>query len=312
MQRTITKQVAFDGIGLHSGKPVRMTLMPKPANHGIVFVRTDVARDAQDLRSAVIPARWDLVTPSQLCTLMRNAQGVELSTVEHIMAALAGLGITNVLIEVDGPEVPILDGSAAPFVRGLIEAGLVAQEGPTRVLKILKQVEYRVGDAVARLEPAQTTEIDFRIAFEDSAIGAQDKRLSLANGAFVRELSNCRTFCRQSDVEAMRANGLALGGVPGENAIVFDGDMVESGAGLRFEDEPVRHKMLDALGDLYLAGAPLLGRYVGDRAGHAITNGLLRTLFDTPGAWAFVNVDAQIAAGLPGAGVTQRDLSYCA
>lgn len=289
-----------------------MVLSPAAVNSGIVFVRSDIAQDATDTRDPVIPARWDYVVPSQLCTLMRNTDGVELSTVEHIMAALAGLGISNAKIEVDGPEVPILDGSSALFVHKLVDSGLVVQDGPTRVLKILKPVEVRVGEAVARLEPADTTEIEFHIDFEDAAIGVQDKKMSLANGAFIRELSNCRTFCRQSDVDWMQANGLALGGVAGENAVVFDGHDVESGAGLRFADEPVRHKMLDALGDLFLAGAPLLGRYVGERSGHAVTNALLTELFSTNGAWAFVTVNAATEARLPGAGVSRRDLALSA
>lgn len=313
MQRTLAKQITFDGVGLHSGAPVRLVIAPAPANSGISFLRSDVLADKSDTRDAIIPARWDHVEPSQLCTLMRNEDGVELSTVEHVMAALAGCGVNNATISVDGPEVPILDGSSAPFVTRILQAGLARQDGPTRVLKILKPVEVRRDDAVARLEPADTMEIDFRIDFEDAAIGVQDKRLVMANGAFVKELSACRTFCRQEDVDWMQANGLALGGVPGENAVVFDGASVDGGRdGLRFADEPVRHKMLDALGDLYLAGAPILGRYVGDKSGHAMTNALLRELFATKGAWAYVTVDAAAAAKLPGAGVSRADVAACA
>ncbi len=242
---------------------------------------------------------------------MRNGDGVEISTVEHIMAALAGLGIDNAVVAVDGPEVPILDGSAAPFVRGLLDAGIATQDGPTRALKILKPVSVDVNGAKARLDPADTLEINFHIDFADEAIGVQDKHLKMANGAFVRELSDCRTFCRKSDVDAMRENGLALGGTY-DNAVVVDGDAVLSPGGLRHDDEPVRHKMLDALGDLYLAGAPILGRYTGEKAGHALTNKLLRKLFATRGAWAYVTVDHETAARLPGAGVSQRDLAVCA
>lgn len=311
MQRTVAKDIRFDGVGLHSGAPVCMIVAPAPANSGIQFLRSDVFADADDARDAIIPARWDAVVPSQLCTLIRNDDGVELSTIEHIMAALAGCGVTNATISVDGPEVPILDGSAALFVDGILAAGLVRQAGPTRVLKVLKPVEFRRGDAVARLEPAETMEIDFHIDFTDAAIGVQDKRLTMANGAFVRELSDCRTFCRKADVDHMRENGLALGGTF-ENAVVFEGADVLSPGGLRRSDEPVRHKMLDALGDLYLAGAPILGRYVGDKSGHAMTNMLLRELFATPGAWVFVTVDAKTAARLPGAGVSLADMPVCA
>lgn len=312
MQKTVAKTISFDGVGLHSGAPVHMTIEPARANAGISFVRSDVAADATDGRDAAIAARWDSVVPSKLCTLIRNDDGVEISTVEHIMAALAGCGINNAVVHVDGPEVPIEDGSAAPFVSAILSAGVSRQEGPTRALKILKPVEVVIGEATARLEVAETLEIDFHIDFEDAAIGVQTKNLVMANGAFIRELSNCRTFCRKAEVDWMQSNGLALGGIPGENAVVFDGAKVESGAGLRHDDEPVRHKMLDALGDLALAGAPILGRYVGVRSGHAMTNALLRALFATPGAWAFVTVDAATAQTLPGAGVTALDLAYCA
>jgi UDP-3-O-[3-hydroxymyristoyl] N-acetylglucosamine deacetylase len=312
VQKTVAKTITFNGVGLHSGRPVCMTVASARANSGITFVRSDIDADGSDLRDAHISARWDNVIPSKLCTLIRNKDGVELSTIEHIMAALAGCGVSNAVVSVDGPEVPIEDGSAAPFVAALLSVGLVRQEGPTRVLKILKPVEVVSGDAIARFEPADTMEIDFKIDFEDAAIGVQSKNLVMTNGAFIRELSNSRTFCRKAEVEWMQSNGLALGGVPGENAVVFDGDTVQSGAGLRHTDEPVRHKMLDALGDIALAGAPILGRYVGTRSGHAMTNALLRELFATPGAWAFDTVDEAVARTLPGAGVSISDLSYCA
>lgn len=313
MQTTVAKKVKFTGVGLHSGAPVTMTVSPAPVGSGISFLRRDIEADAADPREALIPARWDHVVPSQLCTLIRNEDGVELSTIEHIMAALAGCGITNALLSVDGPEVPILDGSSAQFVDAFLAAGLARQDGPTRVLKILKPVEVETDKAKARLEPSDTMEIDFHIDFADKAIGVQDKALVIANGAFVRELSQCRTFCRQAEVDMMQENGLALGGVPGENAVVFDDDKVNGGPlGLRFADEPVRHKMLDALGDLYLVGAPILGRYVGEKSGHAMTNALLRELFRTKGAWAYVTVDAATEARLPGAGVSRSDLAVCA
>ncbi len=276
-----------------------MVVMPAPVDHGIVFLRTDL--------NERIPARWDAVVPSRLCTLVANAAGASVSTIEHIMAALAGCAVHNALIAIDGPEVPILDGSAAPFVAGLLEAGIAGQDAPSRAIRILKRIEVREGEAVARLEPAEMLEMDFRIDFAEAAIGRQEKSLNLANGAFVRELSDSRTFCRQSDVDAMRANGLALGGTL-ENAVVFEGDRVLSPGGLRHLDEPVRHKMLDAVGDLSLAGAPILGRYTGIRAGHALTNRLLRALFADPAAFRFVEVGAQTGCKLPGVGVIAADL----
>ncbi|MBU9696829.1 UDP-3-O-acyl-N-acetylglucosamine deacetylase [Rhodobacteraceae bacterium HSP-20] len=302
MQRTLKSAVTFTGLGLHGGQPVRMVVRPAPAGHGIVFQRTDVTRG-----DARIVARWDAVVPSKLCTLVANGEGVSVSTIEHVMAALAGCAIHNALIEIDGPEVPILDGSAVPFVEGFLAAGTVGQDAVVRAIRVLQTVEVREGEAVARLEPAENLEIDFRIDFAEGAIGRQEKRMSLANGAFVRELSDSRTFCRQADVDAMRANGLALGGTL-ENAVVFDGDEVLSPGGLRHRDEPVRHKMLDAVGDLSLAGAPILGRYTGIRAGHALTNRLLRALFARPEAWMLVEVGEQTGCKLPGIGVHEADL----
>ncbi|WP_434613128.1 UDP-3-O-acyl-N-acetylglucosamine deacetylase [Tabrizicola sp. M-4] len=302
MQRTLKTAVTFTGLGLHGGQPVRMTVHPAPVGHGIVFLRTDVAA-----ASARVPARWDQVVPSKLCTLVANADGISVSTIEHVMAALSGCAVHNALIEIDGPEVPILDGSAMPFVEGFLDAGITGQDAAVRAIRVLRAVEVRDGDAVARLEPAENLEIDFRIEFAEAAIGRQEKVMSLANGAFVRELSDSRTFCRQADVDAMRANGLALGGTL-ENAVVFDGDRVLSPGGLRHRDEPVRHKMLDAMGDLFLAGAPILGRYTGIRAGHALTNRLLRALFDAPDAWTMVEVGEQTGCKLPGVGVHEADL----
>jgi UDP-3-O-[3-hydroxymyristoyl] N-acetylglucosamine deacetylase len=279
-----------------------MTVRPAVADSGIWFRRLDV-RD----RDPMVPARWDHVTPSKLCTVIENADGVSVSTIEHIMAALAGSGIHNALVEIDAPEVPILDGSALTFVAAFLAAGIEQQDRPIRAIRVLKPVEVTEGEATARLDPADMLEIDFSIDFEDAAIGWQSRQLNMANGAFVRELSDSRTFCRQSDVEAMRERGLALGGTL-ENAVVFDGDRVLSPGGLRHDDEPVRHKMLDAVGDLALAGGPILGRYTGERAGHALTNRLLRALFADPAAWRSVDCGPQTLGKLPGVGVHVGDL----
>ena len=306
MQSTLKSAVTFTGKGLHMGKPVRMTLRPASADYGIWFRRTDI-NDGD----AMVPARWDAVTPSRLCTVIENAAGVSVSTIEHIMAALAGCGIHNALIEIDGPEVPILDGSAVPFVQGLLARGLRQQSAPVRAVRVLKTVEVQDGAAMARLEPADMLEINFQIDFADAAIGSQAKHLSLANGAFVRELCDSRTFCRQSDVDDMRARGLALGGTL-DNAVVFDGDRVVSPGGLRHADEPVRHKMLDALGDLALAGGPVLGRYSGHRAGHALTNRLLHALFADPAAYAWVDCGPSMGTKLPGVGVIRSDIPLVA
>ena len=302
VQNTVRSAVTFKGMGLHSGKPVRMVVRPASADYGIWFRRTDLRS-----RDTLIPARWDAVIPSKLCTLVGNDDGAQVSTIEHLMAALAGLAINNALIEIDGPEVPILDGSAAPFVAAILAKGIQPQSAPARAIRVMKTIEVRDGDAVARLEPAEMLEIDFRIDFSDGAIGQQSRRLNMANGAFVRELCDARTFCRKADVDAMRERGLALGGTL-ENAVVFDGDHVLSPGGLRHADEPVRHKMLDALGDLSLAGAPLLARYTGERAGHSLTNRLLHKLFATPGAFVIDDCDALAGGKLPGIGVHRGDL----
>jgi UDP-3-O-[3-hydroxymyristoyl] N-acetylglucosamine deacetylase len=302
VQHTLKHSVAFSGAGLHSGRPVRMVVRPASADYGIWFRRLDIAQG-----DAMVPARWDAVTPSRLCTVLANPQGVQVSTVEHVMAALAGCGIHNALIDLDGSEVPILDGSAAPFVAAFLRAGTVAQAAPVRAIRLRETVEVREGEAVARLDPAEMLEIDFRIDFPDAAIGRQHFALNMANGAFVRELSDSRTFCRESDVIAMRENGLALGGTY-HNAVVVDGDRVLSPGGLRHRDEPVRHKMLDAMGDLALAGGPILGRYTGIRAGHALTNRLLRAMFATPGAFDLVECSAPTKQKLPGVGVLRGDV----
>ncbi len=303
MQTTIRSAVTFKGVGLHSGAPVRMTIHPASANYGIWFRRTDI-----DSLDPLVPARWDAVMPSRLCTLIANRAGATVSTIEHVMAAMAGTGLHNALVEIDGPEVPILDGSAAPFVSAIMARGLRELAAPVRALRILAPVEVREGVAVARLEPgADTLDMQFDIDFTDRAIGRQAKRLTLANGAFVHELSDSRTFCRRADVETMQANGLALGGTL-DNAVVVDGERVLTPGGLRHADEPVRHKMLDALGDLALAGAPILGRYVGQRAGHALTNRLLRELFRHPEAFRVVELGREAESLLPGAGLSLDDL----
>ncbi len=279
-----------------------MTLRPASADYGIWFNRIDLVGG-----NSLVPAYWDAVVPSKLCTQISNTSGAGVSTIEHIMAALAGVGVHNCLIEIDGPEVPILDGSAAPFVQGILERGLRSQSEAVRAIKILKTVEVTEGDSFARLEPADMLEIDFQIDFAAAGIGRQSHRLNLSNGAFVRELCDSRTFCLQADVDAMRAVGLALGGTL-ENAVVFDGARILSPGGLRHPDEPVRHKMLDAMGDLALAGGPILGRYVGNRSGHSMTNRLLRKLFATPGALAMIDCAGTTMGKLPGVGVVRQDL----
>ena len=302
MQTTLETSVTFRGKGLHLGEPACIVVHPAAADHGIVFRRTDVAIEKAD-----VAAIWDRVIVSPLNTRIENAEGTSVSTIEHIMAALSGCGIHNALIEVTGPEVPILDGSSAQFVDGFMIAGIVSLAAPLRVIEIVKSICVDLSGATARLDPADTLHIDFEIDFADRAIGHQSKTLNMSNGAFVKELCDSRTFCRSSDVDAMHAQGLALGGTL-ENAVVVDGADILSPGGLRHKDEAVRHKMLDALGDLYTAGAPILGRYTGHRAGHAVTNALLNALFADTSAWRWAEADVSTAARLPGVGLRLSDL----
>jgi UDP-3-O-[3-hydroxymyristoyl] N-acetylglucosamine deacetylase len=301
MQTALKREVTLVGMGLHSGRPARMVLRPATSG-GIRFRRVDVTD-----RDNVIPARWDLVADTRLCTLLTNASGVSIGTVEHVMAALAGTGVTHAIIDIDGPEVPIMDGSSRRFVQAILRAGLAELPGPLYAIRVLKPVRDVKGEIVAELAPGPMLSIDFEIDFPDAAIGHQRKRLSMVNGTFVHELADCRTFCRRAEVEAMQANGLALGGSL-DNAIVVEGATVLNSGGFRRADECVRHKMLDALGDLALAGAPILGAYRGIRAGHGATNRLLRRLFATPDAWEWITLDAEAARQLPGAGVGAADL----
>ncbi|MFS4437336.1 UDP-3-O-acyl-N-acetylglucosamine deacetylase [Paracoccaceae bacterium GXU_MW_L88] len=294
MQTTLKKSVTLIGTGLHSGRPVRMTIAPQPADFGIWFRRTDAQGN-----DTLIPALYDSVENTTLCTRIAGENGVTLSTIEHIMAALAGCGVHNALVSVDGPEVPIMDGSSQRFVRAIREAGLRRLDAPLYAIEILKPVRYEDGAASAELHPHDGFAIDFTIDFDDAAIGHQEIKLDMSNGQFMRELSDCRTFCRRGDVDMMQQNGLALGGGL-ENAVVVEGDKVLNPEGFRRSNECVRHKALDAVGDLGLAGHPILGHYIGNRAGHGITNRLLHTLFAQPDAWRLVEVSPETARKLPG------------
>jgi UDP-3-O-[3-hydroxymyristoyl] N-acetylglucosamine deacetylase len=309
MQGTLRKTAEFTGSGLHSGRAVRLRVHPAPADHGIRFRRTDLPGSPEIL------ALWTNARPAALCTLLVGEDGAEVATIEHLMAALAGTGIHNALVEVDAAELPILDGSAALYVRRFLAAGIRRMSRPLRALRILRTVTVAEGPAMARLDPCAPGEIAFSIAFDidfpGTVIGQQSYRLDLANGAFLRELSDCRTFCRLQDVELMRARGLALGGTL-DNAVVIDGKQVLTPGGLRRPDEPVRHKMLDALGDLALAGAPILGHYTGIRAGHALTGRLLQALFADPSSHDWVTMSAADAARLPGFGIGESDLPMTA
>lgn len=295
MRRTLKRPIQMQGVGVHSGAPARLTLRPASPEAGILIHRRDVGGEAGS-----IPARYDLATDTRLCTKLTNAHGVSVGTVEHLMAALAGCGVDDVLIEIDGPEVPIMDGGSRPFVEAILSAGLAEADAPLRVIRILAPVEVRHEDKIARLESCARFEGRFEIEFPDAAIGRQAIELDLSGDAFVEELAAARTFGRLFEIEKLREMGLTRGGSL-ENAVVVDGGRVLNPGGLRWPDEFVRHKLLDAVGDLALAGAPILGRYLGVKAGHDMTNRLLRALFAAPHLWRYESVEGARGALLPDA-----------
>lgn len=271
-QITLKHIVTAQGIGLHSGSKVTLTLMPAPIDHGIVFQRLDVSGTPK------IPALWDRVTDTRMCTLISNEDGVSVGTIEHLMAALRAAQVDNILITLDGPEVPIMDGSAEPF-QFLIEcAGLVLQNAPRKKLHIKKTIRVQDGDKWAEFTPSSLSSFDFTAEFNHPVIGSQNRSLTLVNGNFPSQISRARTFTFASEVEYLRKMGLIKGGSL-DNAIVLDEEKVMNQSGLRFPDEFVRHKILDAVGDTYLAGLPIMGHYQGHKAGHALNNQLLRAIF---------------------------------
>lgn len=277
-QITLKNSVSAQGVGLHSGKVVTLTMNPAPADHGIVFQRTDLENEPK------IPALWDRVTDTRMCTLISNDAGVSVGTVEHIMSALRAAHVDNALIQLDGPEVPIMDGSAEPFDFLITCAGLVMQDAIKKTLHIKKTIRVEDGDKWAEFTPGQIASYDFTAEFAHPLIGTQKHSLTLVNGNYPSQISRARTFTFASEVEYLRNVGLIKGGSL-DNAIVLDQEKVLNENGLRFPDEFVRHKILDAVGDLYLAGLPIMGHYQGHKAGHGLNNQLLRALFADPDAY---------------------------
>jgi UDP-3-O-[3-hydroxymyristoyl] N-acetylglucosamine deacetylase len=278
-QHTLAGPVAFAGVGIHTGLHVNVTARPATTDTGFVFVRTDVSD-----RPNAVAARTDAVCKTQLGTVIGNAEGVTVSTVEHLMAAFAALGVDNATIEIDGPEVPIMDGSSAPFVAAIDAVGVRRQDAPRRYLEILSDVVVDEGDKRAVLSPADRFEVAFEILFDTPAIGRQRVDLAVDEASFRTELADCRTFGFLHEVEALRAAGLARGGSL-DNVVVIENDSVLNPGGLRRPDEFVRHKALDAVGDLYLLGGPIIGRYEGIYAGHGLNNAVSRALLAAPKAW---------------------------
>lgn len=280
-QQTLKNSISCCGTGLHSGAHVAMTLCPAAVDTGIVFRRTD-----RDGRGLEVPAHVDHVVDARLGTTLGDAEGRTLATVEHLMAALCGTGIDNAIVEIEGPEVPVMDGSAAPFVFLIECAGVVQQAAPRRYIEIVKPVHVDIGDRQASLVPDSVFSLDFEIDFDSQAIGNQEFSVQLVNGTFKGEISRARTFGFAHEVDQMRKMGLARGGSL-DNAVVVGDGIVLNEEGLRYRDEFVRHKILDSIGDLYLAGAPLRARFSGYRSGHALNHELLRAMFADPTSWRY-------------------------
>ncbi len=281
-QTTLKTPVICAGIGVHSGERARMVIKPGDVNTGIRFRRSDKPG------SGDILARGDHVTEVQLGTTLTNETGGSIATVEHFLAACAGMGLDNLRVEIDGPEVPIMDGSSAVFCELFHNAGVQTQTALRRRIRILETVEVRDGIKWAKLSPSQDNVLTLKakIEFETKAIGTQQMSMRLAPGLFARDIAFARTFGFANDVETLKAMGLARGGSL-ENAVVIDGDEVINPEGLRSEDEFIRHKLLDAIGDLMLAGAPIAGVYEARQPGHAMNNLLVRALLEQPETWCW-------------------------
>jgi UDP-3-O-[3-hydroxymyristoyl] N-acetylglucosamine deacetylase len=292
-QHTLATAVGTQGIGVHSGRPVTLSLRPAPPDSGLVFVRSDL-----DAGVARVPARWDHVVDTRLSTVLGNAHGTRVGTVEHLFAALAACAIDNLIIELDGPEVPILDGSALQWMALIEAAGRLAQAAPRVVLRVLAPVRVADGDKWALLRPAPRQKFGVAIDFAHPAIGRQRHDLTLDAERFRREVAAARTFGFLHQIEALRAQGLTRGGSY-DNAIVLDAERVLNPGGLRFANEFARHKLLDCVGDLYLAGVPILGEVSSSRGGHGLNNQLLRALFANSSAWRLEDGACGDAAGHP-------------
>ncbi len=291
-QHTLRSAIHCVGVALHGGQKVSLSLLPAAADTGIVFRRTDMGVGVD------IPADFAAVTDTRLCTQVAHPANAtaHIRTVEHVMAALAGMGVDNAIVAVDGPEVPVLDGSAAPFVFLIECAGRRRQLAARQVIEILKPVRVEMGEAFAELRPgAAGLDMSLSIDFTAPAIGRQALSLSLTEQGFRQVLAPARTFTMLQEIEALQAAGLARGGSL-ENAVVVDGARVVNPEGLRSPDEFVRHKMLDAVGDLAMAGAPIHGRFVAHRTGHALNNALLRALFADTRAWRRTSLDSSWGA----------------
>ena len=271
-EQTIRKSFSLNGIGLHSGKKVKITVEPAKANNGIKFIRTDLIKDN------IVPALWSNVSSTNLCTTISNEKGVSVSTIEHLMSALSGMHIDNANILINNLEVPIMDGSSLHFVEELENSEIEIQETPRKIISVKKEIFVSNKDSYAKIAPNKQFSIDFEIDFESQLVSKQACQLQLINGNYKTDVSSARTFGFEKDVDYLQANGLALGGSL-DNAVVVGEKDILNKEGLRFNDEFVRHKILDSIGDLYLAGKPIQGYFYGSKSGHFLNNQLLRELF---------------------------------
>lgn len=293
MQHTLKNSFTITDIGLHSGKDVTINAMPAMPDHGIVFKRVDM--DHLTDSDQIVPARWDYVVDTRLCTVIANKSGATVGTIEHLMAALRACGIDNALIEINAGEVPVLDGSSIRFIEEIEKAGIQEQGQPRRAIRVLKDVNVTEGNKSVTLSPSAIPVYEGQIDYSNTpAIGVQDFSLKLLNGNFKHDVADCRTFGLLEDVEKMKAAGLALGGSM-ENAVVVDDDRVLNPEGLRCRDEFIRHKILDAVGDIALADGLVLGKYSSLRGGHAMNNKILHELFSDSGNYEIVDLYLDIA-----------------
>ncbi|MFB9147869.1 UDP-3-O-acyl-N-acetylglucosamine deacetylase [Halomonas alkalicola] len=289
-QRTLKNVIRATGVGLHSGKKVYMTLRPAPVDTGIVFVRTDLDPEVQ------IPAKAHNVTDTTLCTALSSG-GAKVATVEHLMSALAGLGIDNAYVDLSAPEVPIMDGSAGPFVFLIQSAGISEQNAPKKFIRIKREITVTEGDKEATFRPHQGFKVAFSIDFDHPVFEEQTQTamVDFSTTSFVKEVSRARTFGFMRDLEYLRSNNLALGGSL-DNAIVVDDYRIVNEGGLRYDDEFVKHKVLDAIGDLYQLGHSLIGEFRGVKSGHALNNQLCRALLAQPDSYEIVTFEEEAAA----------------
>lgn len=285
MQRTLKYSISYVGTGLHTGNNVIMTIKPAEENCGIVFVRKDIK-----LIDNRVPARWHNVVDTTLSTVLSNKDDVTVSTVEHLMAALLGCGIDNAIIELDGPEVPIIDGSAMPFVSVIEKIGTIDQSVSRKAIWIHRSIEVRHDDKYAILMPSELPKITVEINFPDSAIGFQTHSVTLVNEAFRKDISRARTFGFKSEIKQLKHQGFARGGSL-NNAILVNGDRIVNQNGLRYENEFARHKILDAMGDIALAGLPIFGHFYAYKPGHKLNNALIRQLMQIPDGWSYTTID---------------------